>query len=162
MLPEEVVGTDSAEAPRDKEASGPTPTPIHLLWQRNEAAAESHACNGCGVCRTESSGNRMCPIFRPTHDEAATPRAKANLMRHLLHPDADPRLMSSDDVRAVADLCVNCKMCASECPAHVNVPKLMLEAKAANVTEHGMDRGDWVMARTEFRTRRCRIREQYN
>ncbi len=134
---------------RPEDVASTAPTPRHLLWQRNEIAEESHACNGCGVCRTETNGNRMCPIFRPTYDEAATPRAKANLMRHLLHPDTDPRLMSSDDVRAVADLCVNCKMCASECPAHVNVPKLMLEAKAANVAEHGMDRGDWVLARTE-------------
>jgi Fe-S oxidoreductase len=92
----------------------------------------------------------MCPLFRATHDEAATPRAKANLMRHLLQPDTDPRSLSSDEVRAVADLCVNCKMCARECPAHVNVPKLMLEAKAANVAEHGLDRADWAMARTEM------------
>jgi Fe-S oxidoreductase len=91
----------------------------------------------------------MCPLFRATHAEAATPRAKANLMRLLLRPDSDPRLLSSDDVRAVADLCVNCKMCASECPAHVNVPKLMLEAKAANVAEHGLSRHDWVLARAE-------------
>jgi Fe-S oxidoreductase len=91
----------------------------------------------------------MCPIFRATHAEAATPRAKANLMRHLLHEDADPRQLSSDEVRAVADLCVNCKMCAFECPAHVKVPKLMLEAKAANVAEHGLSRSDWVLARTE-------------
>jgi Fe-S oxidoreductase len=35
--------------------------------------------------------------------------------------------------RAVADLCVNCKMCARECPAAVNVPKMMLEAKAADL-----------------------------
>ena len=28
-------------------------------------------------------------------------------------------------------------MCAAECPSHVNVPKLMLEAKAANVTLAG-------------------------
>src|SRR5207237_8342824 len=38
-------------------------------------------------------------------------------------------------------------MCAIECPSHVNVPRLMLEAKAANVAEHGLDRPDWVMAR---------------
>jgi Fe-S oxidoreductase len=91
----------------------------------------------------------MCPIFRVTHEEAATPRAKANLMRRILHPQTDPRLLSSNEVRAVADLCVNCKMCAVECPAHVNVPKLMLEAKAAHVAEHGLDRTDWVLARTE-------------
>ncbi len=91
----------------------------------------------------------MCPIFRATHDEAATPRAKANLMRHLLQTEVDPHLLSSDAVRAVADLCVNCKMCGTECPARVNVPKLMLQAKAANVAEHGLDRTDWAMARTE-------------
>jgi Fe-S oxidoreductase len=91
----------------------------------------------------------MCPIFRATHDEAATPRAKANLVRHLLQGDTDPQLWSADEVRALADLCVNCKMCARECPARVNVPKLMLEAKAADVARHGLDRGDWVLARTE-------------
>ncbi len=92
----------------------------------------------------------MCPIFRAAPDEAATPRAKANLMRRLLQPDADPTRLSSDEVRAVADLCVNCKMCAVECPAHVNVPRLMLEAKAANTARHGLDRSDWAMARTEL------------
>src|SRR5262249_36350231 len=120
-----------------------------LRWPSGGVAAEGHSCNGCGTCRTESPCQRMGPIVRATHDEAATPRAKANLMRHLLHPDTDPHLLCSDEVRAVADLCVNCKMCAVECPAHVNIPKLMLEAKAANVAEHGMDRSDWVLARTE-------------
>jgi Fe-S oxidoreductase len=70
-------------------------------------------------------------------------------MRHLLENGTDSRQLSSDDVRAVADLCVNCKMCALECPAHVNIPKLMLEAKAANIAEHGLNRSDWVLARTE-------------
>jgi Fe-S oxidoreductase len=119
-----------------------------LRWEGREVAAEVLRCNGCGSCRTESPSQRMCPLFRATRREAATPRAKANLLRHLLQ-EADPRRLSSDDARAVADLCVNCKMCASECPAHVNVPKLMLEAKAANVAEHGLARHDWVMARTE-------------
>jgi FAD/FMN-containing dehydrogenase/Fe-S oxidoreductase len=113
------------------------------------ALAESQRCNGCGECRTEAPAQRMCPIFRATHDEAATPRAKANLMRRLLQPDVDPHLLSSDAVRWVADLCVNCKMCGLECPARVNVPKLMLQVKAANVAEHGLDRTDWAMARTE-------------
>jgi Fe-S oxidoreductase len=92
----------------------------------------------------------MCPVFRATHAEAASPRAKANLLRHVLQQPAETRQLSSDEVRAVADLCVNCKMCALECPAHVNIPKLMLEAKAANVAEHGLDRKDWFLARTEM------------
>ena len=31
----------------------------------------------------------------------------------------------------------------------VNIPKLMLEAKAAHQAEHGLDRADWVLARAE-------------
>ncbi len=122
---------------------------LQLRWQPDDAVREAASCNGCGRCRTEEPSRRMCPIFRATHDEAATPRAKANLMRRLLRPDADPTRLASDEVRAVADLCVNCKMCAVECPAHVNVPRLMLEAKAANTARHGLGRADWAMARTE-------------
>jgi FAD/FMN-containing dehydrogenase/Fe-S oxidoreductase len=134
---------------RRRPADGAGPARWLLHWQPGEVRAECSNCNGCGHCRTEASAQRMCPIFRADHGEAATPRAKANLMRHLLEEGADARALSSDDVRAVADLCVNCKMCALECPAHVNIPKLMLEAKSANVAEHGMSRSDWVMARTE-------------
>ncbi|HTU22975.1 MAG TPA: FAD-linked oxidase C-terminal domain-containing protein [Gemmataceae bacterium] len=143
-------GADSSDSsvPSPPE-EGEDAVSILLHWPPGGMVAECHSCNGCGECRTEASAQRMCPIFRATHDESATPRAKANLMRHLLAPGGDPRLLSSDEVRAVADLCVNCKMCAHECPAQVNVPKLMLQVKAANVAEHGLDRTDWAMARTE-------------
>lgn len=120
-----------------------------LRWEPGEVRKETLQCNGCGHCRLEEPGERMCPIFRATHAEAATPRAKANLLRHLLQDGADSRGISGDEARAVADLCVNCKMCAIECPAHVNVPRLMLEAKAANVAEHGLDRSEWFLARIE-------------
>jgi FAD/FMN-containing dehydrogenase/Fe-S oxidoreductase len=131
--------------------SGPDQSPptAHLRWHLDEIRTESLNCNGCGNCRTGTPSERMCPIFRATQTEAATPRAKANLMRYLLEETTDSRLLASDDVREVADLCVNCKMCAIECPAHVNIPKLMLEAKAAHVREHGLTRFDWILARTE-------------
>lgn len=122
--------------------------PLQLLWPEGEVERQTAACNGCGQCRVRVGPARMCPLFRVTSDEAAAPRAKANLLRYLL-TSTDPKRWSDDDVRAVADLCVNCKMCARECPAHVNVPKLMLEAKAAHHAEHGLDRADWVMARAE-------------
>jgi Fe-S oxidoreductase len=41
-------------------------------------------------------------------------------------------------------------MCRDECSAKVNVPKLMLEAKARHHAEHGLDRTDWVLARAEW------------
>src|SRR5262249_36742962 len=121
-------------------------SPWLLRWQPHEVRVESVTCNGCGHCRSEAPALRMCPIFRATHAEAAAPRAKANLMRALLHED--PRQLATDAGREVADLCVNCKMCAVECPARVNIPKLMLEAKAANTAEHGLG-ADWPLARTE-------------
>src|SRR5437588_5996589 len=91
----------------------------------------------------------MCPVFRAGPREHASPRAKANLLRYLLEESSEGRQLGSNDVRAVADLCINCKMCAHECPAHVNIPKLMLEAKAANHAEQGLDRSDWILARIE-------------
>src|SRR5205085_5114970 len=124
---------------------GPLRETTNLVWGHASAATEALACNGCGACRSDRPGERMCPIFRATGAEAATPRAKANLMRFLLQPDADPALLSSEAVREVADLCVNCKMCAIECPSRVQIPRMMLQAKAANVARHGLDRADWVL-----------------
>ncbi len=139
---------DGGEDPSSPSTVHRPPT-THLHWTWADMRAESGNCNGCGSCRTEEPARRMCPIFRATHEEAATPRAKANLMRHVLADGVDWQALSSDEVRAVADLCVNCKMCAVECPAHVDVPRLMLEAKAANVARHGLHRHDWVLARAE-------------
>jgi Fe-S oxidoreductase len=87
----------------------------------------------------------MCPIFRATGHEIATPRAKANLLRILTAPD----VATPEEVRDAADLCVNCKMCRDECDARINIPKLMLEAKAAHQAEHGLERSDWLLARAE-------------
>ena len=123
--------------------------PTVLAWPTGGVQAEALGCNGCGDCRTTSPAQRMCPVMRASPSEAATPRAKANLMRFLLQPDTDPALLSSDETREIADLCVNCKMCAIECPSRIQIPRLMLEVKAANVAKHGLGRGDWVLARTE-------------
>ena len=67
------------------------------------------ACNGCGACRTQSPEVRMCPIFRSAPAEEASPRAKANLIRGVLTGSLDPKLLTSDEFKAVADLCVNCQ-----------------------------------------------------
>ncbi|QEG25327.1 Anaerobic glycerol-3-phosphate dehydrogenase subunit C [Gemmata obscuriglobus] len=121
----------------------PPRTPL-LLWT-GAPEAEAARCNGCGDCRTRTPPERMCPAFRSRGDEHATPRGMANMLRVL----RDPTAATPDEVRTVAELCVNCKMCRDECPAKVNVPKLMLETKAQRHAEHGLERGDWVLARTE-------------
>lgn len=128
-------------------AAGASTRTTLLHWNNHELADAVAACNGCGACRTGDRGQRMCPTFRPTQAEAASPRAKANLFRAML----EGRGVSAGDdgVRAVADLCVNCKMCAVECPGGADIPKLMLEAKAASHAEHGLRRSAWFLARVE-------------
>ncbi len=148
--PGKIVDPDPGLAPRPLRAPVRLPDlPPQLRWQGEELRIESTHCNGCGECRLTVGERRMCPIFHATADERAAPRAKANLMRILLGEGADPPQLSSDEAREVADLCVNCKMCSLECPARVNVPKLMLEVKAANVAEHGLDSNTWFLAHLE-------------
>lgn len=122
---------------------------LSLNWPTDSVSTSVSHCNGCGHCRLEDAAARMCPMFRVTHAEEASPRAKANLLRRILESD-DPKRLAEDDVRAIADLCINCRMCAVECPAHVPIPKLMLEAKAAHHSEHGLDRADWFLSRIEL------------
>ena len=92
----------------------------------------------------------MCPIFRVLPSEEASPRAKANLIRGVLAGTLDLASLTSDEFKAVADLCVNCHMCAVECPAKVDIPKLMLEGKGAYVAANGLSVSDWVMARLDL------------
>jgi FAD/FMN-containing dehydrogenase/Fe-S oxidoreductase len=141
-LRETVRGPESGvRSPEQTGDSAPTPL---LLWKESPTQ-EVARCNGCGDCRTRTAPERMCPTFRATGAEHATPRGMVNMLRVL----ADPAAATPDEVRAVADLCVNCKQCRDECDAKVNVPKLMLEAKARYHAEHGLDRADWLLARAE-------------
>src|SRR5439155_15224230 len=51
-----------------------------------------------------------------------------------------------------------CKQCELECPANVNISHLMIEAKAAHVTEHGLDRAHWILSRAHsFGTLGCSL-----
>ncbi|MFM8273943.1 MAG: FAD-binding and (Fe-S)-binding domain-containing protein [Gemmata sp.] len=135
-------GTPADPAGREPAAGAPVPL---LVWAGSSPQQEAARCNGCGDCRTRTAPERMCPTFRATGDERATPRGMTNMLRVL----NDPAAATPDEVRAVAELCVNCKMCRDECSARVNVPKLMLEAKARRHAEHGLERGDWLLARAE-------------
>lgn len=120
-----------------------------LQWPNHVPGVVAEQCHGCGGCRAHAGHGRMCPIFRAQGAEQASPRAKANLLRELLNQDHSKRRLGSADVREIADLCVNCKMCAVECPSHVPIPKLMLEAKAQFVNENGLRWSDWVVSRTD-------------
>jgi len=120
---------------------------LQLRWSPRELEAAAARCNGCGQCRTTEPHLRMCPFFRLDPREAASPRAKANLMRHCLTGTLTPDLMASPEFKRLADLCFNCKQCQIECPANVDIPHLMIEAKAQFVAQQGLPRAQWYLSR---------------
>ncbi len=121
-----------------------------LRWETGSPGVEASRCNGCGECRVVFPPLRMCPFFRLEGREAATPRAKANLFRHAAQVEASGLLATvPEELAAVAGLCFQCQMCRQECPAHVDVPKLMRELKTRLYAEEGPERGEWLLARLE-------------
>lgn len=123
---------------------------LQLAWSEAEMSDASGMCNGCGRCRTQLSDERMCPIFRFAPREEASPRAKANLMRAVLNGELPTTELSGEALKSVSDLCVNCHQCRLECPAGVDIPKLMVEAKAQYVSTNGLRLSDWFMSRIEL------------
>ncbi len=121
-----------------------------LNWQLPQIAMAARNCNGCGRCRSSTPHERMCPVFRLAPREEASPRAKANLMRGVVTGQLDPKLLAQDDFKEIADLCVNCHQCRFECPASVDIPKLMVEAKAQYNKENGMKISDWLVTRLDW------------
>ena len=121
-----------------------------LNWQLPQIAMAARNCNGCGRCRSNTPHERMCPVFRLAPREEASPRAKANLMRGVVTGQLDPKLLAQDDFKEIADLCVNCHQCRFECPASVDIPKLMVEAKAQYNKENGMKISDWLLTRLDW------------
>ncbi len=143
------VAVDTAAAESSTLVSS-GPIELQLVWKQEDIAFTARTCNGCGRCRTQSPGERMCPIFRFAPAEEASPRAKANLMRAILTGRLDPTELAGDTLKSVADLCVNCHQCRLECPANVDIPKLMIECKAQYVATNGLRPDDWCMTRLDL------------
>lgn len=144
-LVDEVPRAEKPEAPENAHA----PVDLQLNWTPEEMSLAARQCNGCGACRSQTGDVRMCPIFHFAPREEASPRAKANLMRGILTGRLDLEVLGRDDFKDVADLCVHCHQCRLECPANVDIPKLMVEAKAAYIEANGLQLSDWVMTRID-------------
>ncbi len=129
------------------------PTRHQLQWSSQQLLESAGLCNGCGQCKAISSTTRMCPFSRIEKSEYTSPRSKANLLRSYLSTESDPS--QEDDFTQLAQLspadlldsCFNCKQCQIDCPSHVDIPHLWLEAKAADVLANGLNRADWVLSR---------------
>ena len=152
LRPVSSQGQIAAPDELDSEAATDSETRVvelQLVWKDADVGYAARSCNGCGRCRTQSREERMCPIFRIAPAEEASPRAKANLMRGVLTGKLDASTMQTDEFKLLADLCVNCHQCRLECPASVDIPKLMVEAKAQYVGTNGLGSGDWYFTRLD-------------
>lgn len=151
LNPGMIVGAAPAQPvwrPPLASASPPPPLPV-LTWTPERLADEVDACNGCGSCRSQSPMTRMCPMYRENPAEEASPRAKANLMASVLSTRLDPRALSQDAVREIADTCFNCHQCRSDCSAGVDIPAIVTELKAAHAEINGLDLHSWLLARAD-------------
>ncbi len=118
-------------------------------WSRDRLAVEVDACNGCGGCRSVETTTRMCPRYRENPSEEASPRAKADVMAALLAGQLDPKLISSEGVRSVADTCFNCHRCRSDCAAGIDIPAIVMELKAAHYAANSTRLAPWLLTRVD-------------
>ena len=124
-------------------------TAIELGSLRGSATPWRRAIAAANAAR-KSPQLRMCPIFRCLPTEEASPRAKANLIRGVLTGTLDLGILTSDEFKAIADLCVHCHCCRLECPAGVDIPRLMREGKGSYVAANGLPLADWALTRLDL------------
>lgn len=120
---------------------------LQLSWPQSNLATTANSCHGCGSCKTRDPGSRMCPFFHVETAEERSPRAKANALRAVSDGRLPVHELASSEMQRLSKLCFNCKQCHLECPSRVDIPQLMLEAKAQYVAANGPDTADWFLTR---------------
>lgn len=123
-------------------------TEKHLLWPEG-FVDETEKCHGCAKCTTVTPATRMCPVYKVTRDEAATPRAKANILRMLISGTIDSSRLYHKTFQEVISRCISCGSCYNECPSGVNIPKLALEARTAAMSRFGPSFHEKIVVSTE-------------
>jgi Fe-S oxidoreductase len=130
-------------------ATEPLLPTLQLNWSAEQASAAAVRCNGCGSCRVHEPAGRMCPFVTDGTSEELAPRAKAALLRRGICADSSSDLLQSESVRSVIESCFNCKQCQLECPSEVDIPRIVLEARAQFVRAHGLSRTQWLLSRVQ-------------
>ena len=92
----------------------------------------------------------MCPTFRVSPAEEATPRAKANFLRGVLTGRLGLSSLNSDEFNAVAESVRTLPHVPLGVPGRVDIPRLMRESKGAYVAATGLTMADWFMTRLDL------------
>ena len=125
--------------------SGADDFQTELNFRPNEFRFEVDQCNGCGVCLSAQQSSRMCPVFRAGGEELSTTRAKANLLSAWIAGEKSGVTFDPKELKRVLSLCVNCKMCSIECPAGVDVSKLIVAARAKLSAHSGFTAAEFAL-----------------
>jgi len=118
--------------------------PTGTYFDEPDWRIEIEKCHGCGACQN------YCPVAKATHWEESSARAKANLLMAVIRGEIDAARLGTDELKTVADLCFNCKLCLTECPTAVNVPKLAMAARSFYVEKHGIPLRNWMLGKAEI------------
>ncbi|MBZ5534826.1 MAG: anaerobic glycerol-3-phosphate dehydrogenase subunit C [Acidobacteriia bacterium] len=118
--------------------------PTGTYFDEPEWRSEIEKCHGCGACQN------YCPVAKATHWEESSARAKANLLMAVIRGEIDPSRLATDELKTVADLCFNCRLCLTECPTAVDIPKLAVAARSFYVEKHGMPLKNWMLGKSEL------------
>ncbi len=156
MNPDKIISNDPqltvrylrrTRPPVPTSADGGLPPVMQLAWNADEAADAAVRCNGCGSCRVQLSPARMCPFVVNDANEELTPRAKADLVRRALCVENSTEILTDPLSSRIIQSCFNCKQCELDCPSEVNIPHLVLEARAQQVQINGLSKTAWLLSR---------------
>ncbi len=125
---------------------------LRLNWDEG-FVHQVETCHGCSKCTTITTATRMCPIYKFTREESASPKAKANVLRALISGAIGEASLFQKTFREVIDHCVVCGSCYRECPSNVNIPKLALEARSQYVARYGTDLYSKIVTQIETAAR---------
>ena len=119
------------------------------LFFEDDFFNEIEKCHGCSKCTTLTTATRMCPIYKFTRKESATPKAKANILRALISGVIATDTLFEGVFQRIIDQCVSCQSCKVECPSKVDIPRLALEARSRFVARKGAPWPHHLVTRVE-------------
>ena len=102
----------------------------------NGMAGAVEMCSGLGACRKKLEGT-MCPSYMATLEEQHSTRGRANVLRLAMSGRLDDAGLTSEGVREVLDLCLECRACKAECPVGVDVARFKSEFLSSYWSRYG-------------------------
>jgi len=95
------------------------------------------SCMRCGTCLS------VCPTWKETFRENASPRGRVALIRKVLKGRVGP----SRRVMEYLDLCLGCQACASACPSGVNPGEVVSSFRCSMKEGRGLSLGERLILR---------------